>query len=275
MAETRNVIYQYWDGDIRPSCIAGYQNMRAYAKKIRASHIFEPNPQWLRTVKKMDFGGYSPHYGAFKPLFDSRFDQYDNILFVDTDVFAVDGLEDNIFDHFHGEIGICEEPFQPKQRTITLGRITSQADEIWAKTVEKAYGVPMPRTEDGLVKVYNTGMVLYSAEGRKKAQRDFERFDFYVQMIRNAGLDSFYTCDQPYLHAMMFAKGFDVQIMDPGWNSYVHGTRDKINPKRRIMDWRDENTKFVHCQFPGADNMTGEQLWKVVNLPRDQWGYDI
>lgn len=272
---SKTAIYQYWDGTIRPSAIAGVNNMKAYAERIGADYRFEDNPQWLRTVKKMDFGNYSPHYGAFKPLFDSHWDQYDKILFVDTDVFAVDGLEENVFDHFHGEIGICEEPFQPKQRTITTGRITSQADNLWAKTVEDAYGVPMPRTEDGLVKVYNTGMVLYSAAGRKKAQSDFVQFDKYVRMIRAAGLDSFYTCDQPYLHAMMFAKGFNVQIMDGGWNSYIHGTRDIHQPKMRIMDWRDENTKFVHCQFPGADNMDAEQLWKMVNLPRKEWGYDI
>ena len=271
----KTAIYQYWDGNVRPSVHAGVKNMKAYAELIGADYLFEDNPNWLRTVKKMDFGNYSPHYGAFKPLFDSHWDQYDKILFVDTDVFAVDGLEENIFDQFHGEIGICDEPFQPKQRTITLGRITSESDNLWAKTVKDAYGADVPRTPEGLVRVYNTGMVLYSKEGRAKAQKEFVRFDKYVRLIRSMGLDSFYTCDQPYLHAMMFAKNFDVQEMHNGWNSYVHGTKDNINPKRRIMDWRDQNTKFVHCQFPGADDMTEEQLLRVVNLPREEWQYDI
>ena len=65
------------------------------------------------------------------------------------------------------------------------------------------------------------------------------------------------------------------QIMDNKWNSYIHGTRDKYNPKRRIMDHRTSDTQFVHCQFPGADNMTADQLWKMVNLPRKEWGYEI
>lgn len=271
----KTVIYQYWDGNVRPSVYAGVKNMKAYAERIGADYKFENNPNWLRSVKKMDFGSYSPHYGAFKPLFDSDWDKYDKILFADTDVFAVDRLQENIFDDFHSEIGICEEPFQPKQRTITLGRITSKSDGKWANLVEKAYGVPMPKTEEGLVKVFNTGVVLYSAEGRKKAQKDFEDFNEYVNLIRRAKLDSFYTCDQPYLHAMMFAKKFDVQIMNEGWNSYVHGTKDVHHPKRRIVDWRNNSTKFVHCQFPGADNMNEEQLLRIVNLPRDQWNYDI
>lgn len=271
----KTAIYQYWDGKVRPSVHAGVKNMKAYAESVGADYLFEDNPNWLRSVKRMDFGSYSPHYGCFKPLFDPHWDDYDKILFVDTDVFAVDGLRENIFDAFKGEIGICDEPFQPKQRTITLGRITSQSDNLWAKTVKDAYGVEVPRTADGLVRVYNTGMVLYSKEGRLKAQREFEPFDRYVKLIRSVGLDSFYTADQPYLHAMMFAKKFKVHEMHNGWNSYVHGTKDIHQPKRRIVDWRTSGTKFVHCQFPGADDMSEEQLLRVVNLPRKDWGYDI
>ena len=141
--------------------------------------------------------------------------------------------------------------------------------------VKKHYGVEVPRTDEGLVRVFNTGMVLYSKQGRLKAQKDFDKFDNYIRLVRNAGLDSFYTCDQPYLHAMMYAKGFDVQEMNNNWNSYVHGTRDIHHEKRYIVDHRTSETKFVHCQFPGADNMNEEQLLRVVNLPREEWNYEI
>ena len=271
----KTAIYQYWDGTPRPSCYAGVRNMREYADRIGADYKFEQNPNWLRTRWKIENGGYSAHYGAFKPLFDSAWDDYDKILFVDTDVFAVDGLTENVFDHFTGEIGICDEPFQPKQRTITTGRITSQQDGRWANMVKNHYGVEVPRTEDGLVRIFNTGMVLYSKEGRLKAQQDFEPFDSYIGLVRTSGLDSFYTCDQPYLHAMMYAKDFDVQEMDNNWNSYVHGTRDINHEKRYIVDHRTPDTKFVHCQFPGADAMDEAQLLRVVNLPREEWNYEI
>lgn len=271
----KTAIYQYWDGTPRPSCYAGVRSMREYAARIGADYKFEQNPQWLRSHWKMDFGNYSPHYGAFKPVYDSKWDEYDTILFADTDVFPIEGLTENIFDHFNGEIGICEETFQPEQRLITLGRITSEKDDIWANTMKKHYGVEVPRTDKGLVRVFNTGVVLYSKDARLKIQKEFDRFDRYVKIIKSKGLDSFYTCDQPYLHAMMFAKNLDVQIMDSGWNSFVHGTIDKNQPKRRIVDHRDNNTKFVHCQFPGADDMNEAQLLRVVNLPRQEWGYDI
>ena len=107
------------------------------------------------------------------------------------------------------------------------------------------------------------------------AREKWVAFDDYVKLINKSGLNSFYTCDQPYLHAMIFATNMNMLEMHNGWNSYVHGTKDKINPKRRIIDHRDENTRFVHCQFPGADNMTEEQLLSVVNLPREEWNYEI
>lgn len=269
-----NVIYQFWDGNIRPSCKAGVENMKAYAEFIGAQYVFEENPQWIKSIG-LDFGNYSAHFGAFKPLWNKTYREYDNILFCDTDVFAVDGIKENIFEQFNADVGICEEPFQPLQRTITLGRITTQQDNLWASTLEKAYNFTMPRTEDKLVKVYNSGMVLYSQNGAEHARTYWKKFNDYSKLIRSKPLDSFYVSDQPYLHAMIFATNMNYQIMDNKWNSYIHGTRDKYNPKRRIVDHRTSDTQFVHCQFPGADNMTADQLWKMVNLPRKEWGYEI
>lgn len=269
-----NIIYQYWDGNVRPSCKAGVENMKKYADYVGADYVFEENPQWIKK-QGLDFGSYSPHYGAFKPLWNKKYRDYDNILFCDTDIFAVDGIESNIFEKFTGEIGICEEPFQPKQRQITLGRITTQQDELWAKTIKEAYNTDVPRTEEGLVKIYNTGVVLYTQAAAEHARNNWIKFQDYVNLIRSKPLNSFYTCDQPYLHAMMFVTNMNVQFMDLKWNSYVHGTSDKNNPKKRIIDHRTEDTCFVHCQFPGADAMTGEQLLRVVNLPREEWNYEI
>jgi len=45
------------------------------------------------------------------------FDDYDNILFCDTDVVPVDICNENIFDEFTGDLGICEEWMQPSLRT--------------------------------------------------------------------------------------------------------------------------------------------------------------
>ena len=266
----KNLIYQYWDGQIKSSCLAGVKNMKDYSKRIGCDHLFEDNPNFLKK-RGIDIGYYSAHYGAFKPVLDKSFDEYDNILFCDTDVFAVQNLTESIFENFDSDIGICDEPFQPKQRQITLGKITSQQDELWAKTVEKKYGGKMPRTAEGLVRVFNSGVVLYSRKGIEKFRREMIPFQEYIDLISSTKLEQFYKCDQPYLHCLIYSKNFDVKELDGGWNSYIHGTRDKLKPKRRIIDWRNENTKFVHCQFPNADNLNEEQLNRVVNLPREDW----
>lgn len=270
-----NLIYSYWDGPVKESCLAGVSAMQEYADKIGVKYIFENNPNFLKGFFGYNFGGYSAHYGAFKPIFDQSFDEYDKVLFVDTDVFPIDGLTTNIFDEFHGEIGICDEPFQPKQRTITKGRITARQDELWAQLIKEQFGTNVPRTEEGLVRVFNTGMVLYSKQSRVKAREEWCDFKSYVELIQKNRLDSFYTCDQPYLHAMMYACNFDVQEMNNGWNSYIHYTRDVNHEERYLCDWRNEETKFVHVQFAGADNLDAKSHWNIVNLPREDWGLNV
>ena len=266
-----NLIYQYWDGDVRESCRAGVIAMQQYAERIGAEYIFEENPQFLKKHFGYNFGNYSPHYGAFKPIYDESFDKYDKILFVDTDVFPIEGLTQNIFDEFTGEIGICTEPEQPRIRTITKGRITSKQDEKWADMVKRIWDTDVPRTEDGLVEVFNTGMVLYSKQARVKAREEWVDPDLYVQLCKREGLDSFYNCDQPYLHAMMFVCDFDVQYMENGWNSYIHYARTVDREERYLCDWRNKSTKFVHVQFAGADNLDQRTHHRIVNLPQEKW----
>jgi hypothetical protein len=260
-----NLIYQYWDGKLQPGVTASVNAVKKYADRIGSEYIFEHNPRW-----QTNLGGYSTHYGAFKPIFEWG-DKYENILFLDADVFPIEGLEENIFDHKNFDIGICTEPFQPKQRTITLGKITSERDELWAQRIKKLWDIDVPRTEENLIEVFNTGVVLYSSTGIEKFKSQFISFEEYVKGVSD--LTSFYTCDQPYLHAMLFYKDLNLLQLDAGWNSYVHGTRDIHQPTRRLMDWRDENTKFVHCQFAGKYGLYEDLLHKIVNLPQDQWGW--
>ena len=89
----KNIIYQYWDGKLTVGCKAGSENMKQYANRIGADYLFEHNPRFVTNL-----GGYSPHYGAFKPIYNKNFHTYDNVLFTDTDVFAIEGLEENIFE---------------------------------------------------------------------------------------------------------------------------------------------------------------------------------
>ena len=271
----KTAIYQYYDGPLTESIQASVKNIKSYAETIGADHTFEHNPNWVINDLKMNLGYYTKHYGAFKPVYDSRWDKYDKILFLDADIFAVDNLQENIFEHFHADFGICDEPFQPKQRTITTGKITYEEDEKFAKFMKNVYGVDIPRNEEGLVKEFNSGMVLYSKKGRLQAQTEFDKFPDYVRKVLQNGIIDFYASDQGFIRAMISGKKVNVQYMNNNWNSYVHGTRDIYQPKRRIVDHRTKDTKFVHCQFPGSKDLDEQTILGIVNLPREKWRYDI
>lgn len=264
-----NLIYQYWDGELRVGCKAGVENMKRYATHIGAEYKFEHNPNYFANLTEK----YSRYYGAFKPIYDPTFHEYDNVLFADTDIFAVDGLQDNIFEGFDADVGICSEPMQPTLRLKTAGQITSARDEQWATVIENHWHVKMPRTNDGLLQVYNSGVVLYSNAGLEKARDRFIPFKEYIQLMNTHNLITFYSLDQPYLHAMLEVAGMNWVELDNGWNSYIHYTKqlDINNGERVINDTRTPNTKFVHIQLAGADHWDAATLERVANLPQTEW----
>lgn len=267
----KNLIYQYWDGKLRPSAKAGADNLKRYAKRIGAEHIFEHNANWA-IRRGLNLNPYTAHYGEFKVVYDEQFQDYDHILFCDTDIFAKEDCSENIFEELDGEhIGLCREKFQESQRKISLGRITSEGDERWAKVLKDWYRTDIPRNENGDLKVYNSGVVLWSREGLDHAKKTLKPMDEYCRLIQSSGLNSFYYGDQNYLHAMVFACKMKLKELDDGWNSYIHFTHDKYQPEKRMVDNRTENTKLVHIQFSGADNLDADTHHRITNLPQSEW----
>lgn len=262
----RNLIYQYWDGNVVPGIRASVDNIANYAKRIGAEHLFEENPRFVTNL-----GAYSPHYGSFKPIYDESFHQYDNVLFLDADIFAIEGLTENIFEGFNHEMGICTEPLQPQLRKQQVGKITDVTDERWAAMVHNKWNVEMPRDENGLLKVYNSGVVLYSNKGLLAARERFTPFKEYVDLVKSTpGIQTFYTADQNYVHAMLEVAKMDWIELDNEWNSLVHWIRTPTG-KKELHDPRTESTRFVHIQAAGVSNHNAETHWKIVNLPKKEW----
>lgn len=267
---SKKLIYQYWDGTPTSECEASVKAMKNYAEEIGAEHLFELGPKFVT-----DLGKYSPHYGQFKVVFDESFDKYDQILFTDTDVFPVEDLQESIFDELAptDDIGIVEEWQQTEVRKKhTVAGINHQNDLQWARIVENKWDVQMPRAKCGSVKAYNSGVVLWNRSGLEKAKKNFVPFKEYVNLIRAAGLPVFYTCDQPYLHAMLEVAELNWKSMDYKWNSSVHyvpGT----SGRRPVNDLRNDEANFVHVQLAGATNFDEERLHRVVNMPVWAWGF--
>ena len=270
-----DVIYQYWDGADTPGNTAGSGAMRAYAARIGADYIYEHNPRFVT-----DLGPYSPHYGAFKPIYDDRFDAYDYVLFADTDVFPVNALVDDVFAamraHPDADVGICEEWQQPEMRKKhdSAGGIGNTNDERWAALVSGTWNAQIPRTPEGLPRVFNSGVVWYSKAGRHLARERFIPFRDYVRLVQAARLPAFYTCDQPYLHAMLSMCKISWEVLDYRWNSSVHYMPGTRGPVRPVNDLR-AGAAFVHVQLGGADHFSEEKLRHLVNTPAADWSLPL
>jgi hypothetical protein len=261
----KNIIYQYWCGNPPNICKASTENIKYYADKIGAEHKVEYNPSFSLP------GGDSKYYGALRPIYDEFFHQYDNVLFLDMDIFAVNNLKENIFEQGVKEIGICTEPHKIPIRKKRTTNISAAEDIRWDNALFEAYGKRMPRDANNDIKIYNTGVVLYTNEGLKKARENFITPSEYISKVKNANLNAFYVqTEQPYLHSQA-AMFLEITELNNGWNSYIHWG-EKKTPPREVTDTRTGQTKLVHIQLRGhRDNSDKEFYRRMVNLPVGEW----
>ena len=268
----KTLIYQYWDGDMTPGNAAGSRLMKEYANRIGSNYIFEHNPRWQKNL-----GPYSPHYGAFKPIFDEEMQGYDYVLFADTDVIPVDKLSENIFEYFDDQegdsydIGICEEHLASRTRLKTKFHINNTNDERWYKVIESKYRCKLRRDAHGLPMVINSGVVVYSSFGMQKFRERHLHFREYQQLMVKHRFPIFYQCDQPYLQFMVEYCDLDCKIMDYRWNSSVHYKPDTKGDNRPVNDFRFDRANFVHIQLRGADHFDFDKTKRVANQPVNEW----
>ena len=255
----KTLIYQYWDGDIRPGNLTGQKQMKKYADQIRSDYMYENNPNTYNNL-----GKYSIYYGAFKFIYDTSFDKYDYILYADTDIIPKNEINENIFDQFlfdnSLEFGICEELDQPEIRLKSISHI----NEKWAKLIQEKWNAKIFRNSNNLIRVFNSGVVLYSRNGITKCRNYFKNFKEYIDLVSQIG--NFYPTDQPYLNAMMGVCDLKTIIMDNKWNSSV-----QFNADRSIKDLRTKDTNFVHVQLNGKHWFDEEKTLRIANLPVSEW----
>lgn len=261
----KKLVYQYWNGDVPPGARASFASVAAYAKRIGASHRADENGNWSRTI-----GGNTRQYDMLRPVFDDEFGEYDKVLFLDADIFAVDGVADDIFEIPVGDMGICVEPHQPGLRASMKGGISAASDEKWAAAMEKKWGMKLPRDGKGRLLVYNSGVVMYTRKGIGIMRKRFVTPSEYLAVVPGS-LHNLYRSDQNYLHAMMFKAGLDFAELSTDWNSIVHFLGSRSDRVRPVHDGRGPDAKFVHIQLSNADHWRPETLWRVANLGQGEW----
>lgn len=229
----------------------------SYARKHSAEYVFEENPQYFRNK-------YARYYNALRPIFDSRFHNYDHILFVDMDVVPLSACREDVFESPIEHIGMVEEVDQPELRSNMLGRINAKNDKRWARIVKAVWGVQVPLDELGRPKVFNSGVVLYTKAGLNFARNNFPSVRLYQYIMTLAGLPRFYRLDQNYLGAFIGKSGCGFSTLSDGWNSQVTSIKT-LSGDDVLVDQRNALTKFVHMQHRGKNKMNQGNVRDVAD----------
>lgn len=208
---------------------------------------------------------YANYYHSLRPVFDNKFHVYDKVLYVDMDILISQKLEANVFDVDLKHIAMVEETHQPELREFTKSKINSKNDQKWAKLASILWDINVARDDQNRPIVYNSGVVLFSNSGLKKAREEFLSIPKYAWAMRLALLPRFYRLDQNYFGVCAFSKGMNLTVMDQSWNTQVHYVYTREGEKT-LYDARDADTKFIHLQLAGRKNMSEKEILEFTEL---------
>ena len=253
----RNLIYQYWHGQMPYYAKASSVLISEYAETVGAEYRCDVNQPFFK-------GANANYMNCLRPIFDPAFEDYDNVLFLDMDIFPVQGVQENIFEQGFEGVAMAREPLQPMLRENSPSRINSVNDKKWATAAKSKFNVDVPLDDKGRPLVYNSGAVYYTREAREQA-RTWPSYEQYVAAM--PAMDRFYQLDQNYLGVMVHKTKFTE--MDVKWNAQVHYTGDKT--PRDVIDNRNKDTVFVHVQTRPRDILNDSMIYDIVNMPVQAW----
>lgn len=259
----KNIIYQYWQGDLKPGVIYSTKLMKEYADRIGAEYRFDHNIQIASKTVNVPI-----YYEPANPLVDPSFDVYDNVALVDIDVYPTEGLTDDMFMLDGEDACICTEPKQPHFRQIyNVAGITNANDMNWTRHLKNVWNIEYSYDRENRPMVYNTGVVVISKNGLKKIKKEWPTFQQYVNQMN--AFPRFYKLFQDYFSAMIHYGDFVFARMPNSWNCYMHKVGS--HPNATIGDNRGADPKLVHVMFRTADDWPEAALNDVVNKPVNEW----
>ena len=128
----KNLIYQFWNGNVPYYAKCSSSMMKSYADYVGAEYRVDYNSSYVKSG--------SPEYmNCFRPIHDISFHEYDNVLFLDMDIFPVENIKDNIFEVNHNGIAVAQEIGMPEIRYNSTGRISGREDEKWTSNKYRRY----------------------------------------------------------------------------------------------------------------------------------------
>lgn len=213
-----------------------------YANIIGADHHYADTLEFIDTE---DSTGLL--FECLRVIYDPMFDQYDKVLFADTDIGV--NTEENIFDACQDAdvYGVLESDiltpsgggynsWDYKQKTLL---------EFTSKF--QMHGIPivpsMPPQKPSKLTIMNTGVVVWEREARLRAREEF--LDWKEWFNAEPKFHMSVMNDQPYLSGQFVKHDFEIGCLPQKWND---------SPHYKTVDEFFEKANF--CHYTGGD-------WKV------------
>ena len=163
-------------------------------------------------------------FECLRVIYDPMFDQYDKVLFADTDIIV--NTTENIFDVCEdGDVfGVLESDY------ITYSGGGYSSWDYSSKTLNdyftkfKMHDIPivpvMPPSKPSKLTILNTGIVVWSREARLRAREVFMDWKDWVKATPKFHMSV--MNDQPFISGQLMKHDFDLVTIDQTWNDSPH-----------------------------------------------------
>jgi lipopolysaccharide biosynthesis glycosyltransferase len=219
------------------------ESFRIYADKIGAQHHY--------STKQVFTAGHTGStvllFECLRMVYDTLYDEYDKVLFVDTDIIC--NTEENIFDVVEDGIDVTGV-FESDIQTSKGGGYNTwdYNEEVYTQLKEKykRNNIPIvptkPPNRNSNVTTFNTGVLVWTKEARLKARECFDSWLDYMKDGEEHGDPFWLNNDQPFISGQLMKHGFKVKSIDQKWN----------DTPTHWSDDRGYNMNFLH--YTGGGN---------------------
>jgi lipopolysaccharide biosynthesis glycosyltransferase len=233
----RNLIVQYYDQKPLPKWAEISKNkFKIYADKVKADYLF---------YDEMEFCPEVPYFENLNIVYNERFMDYNNILYVDVDVIP-ENMEENIFDELIEDIGMIPE-YKPVGMNADPFHMLPNVEMEFRKQCFRI-GAPVKRPASARAPylMFNSGVMLWSREGRMKARK---RFGWWKDWYDGCDMSQL-KLDQPFITSQV-VKYLDYTELALKWNCF---------PKFRFHEgMAPKEMNFVH--YTGGKKKYIEELY--------------
>jgi lipopolysaccharide biosynthesis glycosyltransferase len=229
----KNLIIQYYhSADLPKWAEFGSRRFNQYATHVGCEYQIKTEP------------AFSPEVSYFEHLdliYNNIYDEYDNILYADTDV-IVNSLTQNIFETKFADVAMMPEHRDSRMNCNPWG-ISSKTERDYKKAA-KMFGLSIAKS-----KVYNTnflmfnsGVILWSNMGRRKAKDLFMNWKDWYKKVKGHQMN----LDQPYINSQV-TNLLDYTELDLKWNCFppVRFENNQLPSDAVFVHYTGQKKKFI------------------------------